>query len=84
MTYLITYELFRPGQNYHSLFAAIRSVDFNAQHPMNHTWFVRTNLTAVQINNTIRQHVDYNDKLFICQVTEYSSTNMGQGNWLGI
>ena len=67
--HLITYDLNRPGQNYSSLFEAIRSIGAN-WHPMDSVWFVRTTWTAANVRDHLLPHIDQNDTLFVSRVTE--------------
>lgn len=83
-TYLITYDLVSPGQNYTNLFAAIRGLGSNCK-PLLSTWIVRSNLTAGQIRDTLAQHVDANDKIFVAFIGDnWASWNLTAAdvNWL--
>jgi len=63
-TYVIGYDLDRPGQNYPDLFAAIKSFGTWA-HYLYSTWIVQTDKTAVEVRDFLRRHIDKNDKLLV-------------------
>ncbi len=69
-TFLITYDLKRPGQNYSDLYDAIKS-EGDWQHPLESTWVVKTD--NLVLANTIYEHlrpcIDENDSLFIVEIT---------------
>lgn len=70
-TYLIGYDLKRPGQNYAGLEKKIEAIG-NWWHCLDSTWIVKTNLTAVQIRDTLagKNSVDWNDRLLVVALTE--------------
>ena len=83
-TYLITYDLVTPGQNYTNLFTAIRGLGSSCK-PLLSTWIVRSNLTTVQIRDTLGQYVDANDKIFVAFIgNNWASSNLtvADVNWL--
>lgn len=65
LVYLITYDLNKPGQQYESLYVAIKQVG-NWNHPLESVWFVEANNTISQVRDHLKPHIDANDKLFIC------------------
>ena len=69
-TFLVTYDLKRPGQNYSDLYDAIKS-EGDWQHPLESTWVVKTD--NLVLANTIYEHlrpcIDENDSLFIVEIT---------------
>lgn len=67
-TYLISYDLMRPGQNYTTLHTHIKSYG-NWAKPLESFWLIKSSATAVQIKNAIRAHVDANDKVIVINVT---------------
>ncbi len=82
MKYLITYDLNRTGQNYEGLYELIKNLG-DYRHPMQNTWFVKSNLTAGQIRDALRPALDENDKLFVCSISNWGSINIGTtGSWL--
>ena len=69
-TFLVTYDLKIPGQNYSDLYDAIKS-EGDWQHPLESTWVVKTD--NLVLANTIYEHlrpcIDENDSLFIVEIT---------------
>lgn len=74
-TYLITYDLNRPGQNYNDLFEAIKAIG-TWWHCLDSTWVVKSNLTAVQIRDSLSNKIDRNDSLLVVVLS-------GVGAWTG-
>ncbi len=80
--YLITYDLNIPGQDYSKLFDAIIKLG-SAYHGMQNTWFVKSNYSATEIRNFLKSFIDSNDKLFVCQISVWASSNMNDvAKWL--
>lgn len=65
--YAITYDLVRPGQSYTNLHAAIMRLGPWIK-PLESFWLVRSTLSDAQIRDTLRLHLDANDKLFVLVV----------------
>lgn len=74
-TYLIGYDLNRPGQNYTELFDAIKGYP-KWWHYLDSTWIIKTNWTATQIRDDLKQHIDSGDELLVVRLT-------GEGAWTG-
>jgi len=74
-TCLITYDLNRPGQNYNDLFEAIKAIG-TWWHCLDSTWIVKSNLTAVQIRDSLSTKIDKNDSLLVVVLS-------GVGAWTG-
>ena len=76
-SYLITYDLIKPGQNYNELYEAIKKLcSGSAWHCLDSVWIVKTNLTAAQICDILKLHIDSNDKLLVVGLS-------GEGAWIG-
>lgn len=69
-SFLITYDLKRPGHNYTWLYDAIKRLG-DWQHPMESTWFVKVpySVTANDIYERIRPTMDQDDYLFVVEIT---------------
>ena len=83
--FLITYDLLTPGKDYHELFDAIESLSGHSWHGMQNIWFVKSvRLTSGSIRDILQNHVDSNDKLFICELSDWASYNISKEgvNWL--
>lgn len=63
-TYIISYDLTKPGRNYDELYAAIKAYGTWA-HINQSVWAVKTNQTAVQVRDRLQQCLDSNDRLFV-------------------
>jgi len=74
-TYIIDYDLNRPGQNYTELFEAIKALG-PWWHCLDSTWIVKSNLTAVQIRDAVSSRIDRNDRLLVAELS-------GQAAWVG-
>lgn len=74
-SYLITYDLRKPGQNYDELYKAIKDIG-TWWHCLESNWIVKSNLSSVQIRDKISPHIDKNDKLFVALLS-------GEGAWMG-
>lgn len=74
-TYLIGYDLNRPGQNYNELFEAIKAIG-SWWHCLDSTWLVKSTLTAAQIRDIISPHMDGNDRLLVAAMS-------GEAAWVG-
>lgn len=67
-TICICYDLNRPGQNYSSLIEAIKNCGTTWCHCPASTWFVVTSMSATQVRDLLRQHVDSGDELLVFPV----------------
>ena len=75
-TYLIGYDLNRPGQDYTTLFAAIKSLSGTWWHHLDSTWIIVHQGPATLIRDTLKPHLDPNDELLVVQLS-------GVGAWAG-
>lgn len=74
-SYMIGYDLNRPGQDYESLIEAIKGLD-DWWHCLDSTWIVRSSLTVVQIRDLLSPHIDSNDELLVALLS-------GEAAWTG-
>jgi hypothetical protein len=84
-TYLISYDLLKPGQNYIDLHEAIKSLADGWWHCLESVWLINTSLSASEILNRLIPHVDSNDRLLvILQGDDWATYNIPKnGNdWL--
>lgn len=63
-SYILSYDLRKPGRNYESLITAIKSYSEWA-HPLESVWIVKTTRTAAEIRDDLGQHIDPNDGLIV-------------------
>ncbi len=75
-TYIIGYDLNKAGQNYDELINKIKSTFNLWWHHLDSTWIVKSNLTAVQIRDTLKQFIDSNDELLVASLS-------GESAWTG-
>jgi hypothetical protein len=76
----INYDLKKPGQDYSGLFEAIKSCGA-WWHYLQSTWLVETTLTAEQVWERLKVHVDKNDSMLIIRVGPEYSGWLPQGAW---
>jgi len=75
MSYLISYDLNSPGQNYNDLYEAINNLG-SCWHCLDSTWILDINKPAVDIRNALTPYIDSNDKLLVVKLS-------GEGAWTG-
>lgn len=65
--YCISYDLFRPNQEYEKLQEMIKSLGM-WWHQTGSVWFVKTSKNIVDTRDCLRPFLDSNDKLFVMEV----------------
>ena len=75
-TFLIGYDLNKPAQNYPDLINTIKKTFGTWWHHLDSTWIVKSDLTAVQIRDLLKPHIDKNDELLVAGLT-------GEAAWTG-
>ncbi len=84
-TFLIGYDLDKPGQDYSGLIARLKFFSLWWHH-LDSTWIVKSNLDAAEIRDDLQKYIDTNDELFVVDITGDSAAWAGfnsQGsNWL--
>jgi len=71
-TYLISYDLPEPERDYAALEKAIQAYGIFC-HLQNSVWLISTEENATAIRDSLKQHLDENDKLFIVKTTAPAS-----------
>lgn len=71
---IIEYDLRKPGRNYDSLYAAIKSYEHWA-HITESTWFIKTSASCVQVRDNLLQVMDANDRLFVAELSGTAAWN---------
>ena len=66
-TYIISYDLIKPGKDYADLIAHIKTHTW--AYPLKSVWLIKSSLTAEQVRNAARVHMDTNDKIVVIDVT---------------
>ena len=64
-TYIVAYDLYRPGQNYPQVDQVLEAYGSNSIRILRSTWLVRTNETAVQLRDKVWLKMDINDKIYV-------------------
>lgn len=75
-TYMIGYDLNRPGQDYANLIEAIKKIG-SWWHCLDSTWLVKSDATAVQIRDYLAPHIDQTDELLVADVGRAAA-------WIGL
>lgn len=80
--FLVDYDLNNPGKNYDSLISAIKS--YSCAKICKSSWAIKADSSAEQIRNHLSNHIDRNDTLFVCKISDWASWNLASevGKWL--
>ncbi len=68
MSYIVTYDLHKHGQNYTCLSDKLKKYG-TYFHIQGSVWIIETADSAVQIRNNLKACLDSNDKLFVGKLT---------------
>lgn len=79
-TYLVSYDLDKPGQDYSDLIAAIRRLGgiqtgSQVSKVLYSEWLVKTDLTSSQIYDALAPYIDSNDMLLVVGLTGEATWN---------
>ncbi len=74
-SYLITYDLKSPGQNYNDLYEAIKNLG-TWWHCLDSNWIIKSNSSAAKIRDALTPHIDGNDLLLVAHLS-------GEAAWRG-
>lgn len=74
-TYLIGYDLDKPGQDYKDLIDKIKSFG-TWWHCLDSTWLIKSSLSAKAIRDDLATIIDNNDKLLVARLS-------GEAAWIG-
>jgi CRISPR/Cas system-associated endoribonuclease Cas2 len=66
-SYLISYDLDKPGQNYSGLIDRLKQL--GAVKILYSEWVLRTTSTAVQLRDDLKRFIDANDMLLVVALT---------------
>jgi len=84
-TYIISYDLLKPGQDYSDLIQAIKDISGYWAKPLESFWIIKSDLSAVEIRDYLKGYMDQNDKVFVSTVgSTWAGWNLGQKvyDWL--
>lgn len=71
MIYLVTYDINKVVKNYDELYAAIKNISGDFQHPLESTWLVYSdNMNQTDIYRHLRPYIDEKDYLFVVRLTK--------------
>src|SRR5437879_2887807 len=66
-TYMVGYDLNRPGQDYKELIAALKLYS-SWWHCLDSTWIIVTDHTAVQVRDHLSKFLDQNDEILVATI----------------
>ena len=72
-TYIVTYDLISPGQNYSAIHEQVKTYAKWAR-PTESTWVLVTDRSAKQIRDHLKSVIDEDDRLFVVK-------SSGEGAW---
>ncbi len=75
-TFIISYDLNKPGQDYSSLYEEIKTLG-SWRHNLDSTWVVNSSLSAEQIRDRLWAEMDNNDAILVAK-------SAGIGAWSGL
>ncbi len=82
MVYLISYDLNKSGQDYNSLYQAIKdSSSGQWWHYLDSTWIIKSYLSVQQVSDNIKSKMDGNDSLFVIEVKNNYSGWLPKDAW---
>ena len=84
MTYEISYDLNKPGQDYPDLFDEIKKLG-SWCHPVDSTWFVVSSLGVSEIRDRLLRVMDSSDSLVVVKASEpgaWHGLSESVSNWL--
>ncbi|WP_088346966.1 MULTISPECIES: hypothetical protein [Rhodomicrobium] len=78
--YIISYDLYRPGNNYSDFTGEIKRLAQDWEHPLANLWIVETPLSAAEIRALLGDHLVTGDKLYICEAgDDFAGMDVGPG-----
>ncbi|MEJ2229105.1 MAG: hypothetical protein P8Y67_12915 [Alphaproteobacteria bacterium] len=78
--YIISYDLYRPGNNYSEFTAEIKRLGDDWEHPLANLWIVDTDLSASEIRAALSEYLVTGDKLYISELGyDYAGMDIGTG-----
>ncbi len=84
-TYLVGYDLDKPGQDYSDLYDFLKSFN-NWWHHLDSTWLIESGMTTVEVRNKLKKYIDSNDEILVVNVSGDSWASYGFNergtNWL--
>ena len=82
MVYLVTYDLNKTGQDYDSVYKAIKDASTGVWwHFLESTWIIKTHLTIQQVTDKVKSKMDDNDSLLVIEVKNNYSGWLPKDAW---
>ena len=69
--FFVAYDLDKPGQDYQDLWDELESL--GAKRVQDSVWALRNNGSATSLRDTLKQHMDTNDRLLVIEEADWSS-----------
>ena len=80
-TFLISYDLSRPDRNKHAMATIIMSLGSAWARPLEHTWYLRSELTEGEIESRLASLLDEEDGLILQPASEQAVMTNTQLRW---
>jgi len=84
-TYIISYDLIKPGKDYSTLHDHLKTYS-NWAKPLESVWLIKSSLDMSGVRDAIKRYIDVNDKLIVIKVTKQASAwqNLSQelSSWI--
>lgn len=77
--YLISYDLYKSGQNYDGLISYIKSYSVWAKIHQS-VWYIKSNKSSEQIRDELLHYIDCNDSVFVAEMNNAAWQNLLNGN----
>lgn len=80
-TFLISYDLANPARNKHALATAIMSLGTSWARPLEHTWYLRADVSDIDVEARLSPLLDDEDGLIVQAVAEEGVLTNTQLRW---
>ena len=82
MVCLISYDLNKSGQDYNSLYEAIKDASNGVWwHYLDSTWIIQSHLTIEQVSDKVKSKMDDNDSLLVIEIKNNYSGWLPKDAW---
>jgi hypothetical protein len=68
--YLISYDLKQPEQDYDKIIKAIETLDKDLYNVLDSAYIIKHDSSAYEICNFLKNHINDNDRIFVCHIDE--------------
>lgn len=82
-TYVVGYDLQKPGKDYSKLIEAIKSYDYWA-HALDSQWLIKSDNPLTAVRDHLSRFIDSNDKLLVASVSYLAWMGLEKevANWI--